>query len=167
MIMLILFTFSSMVMAEDKQIVIITPNPENNIVGEKSTTLTEEVGNYFVWSIPNNLPVTGANDTITVKVNQAHLNQYRSLKISIEGLEEDGKVQLKYGDILGSKISFKKGEIALNSNESEILVVTSREFDSNNNSNIPSVDISLVVERNPFQYTNTYTGQITFKATIS
>lgn len=94
-----------------------------------------------------------------------HLNQYKSLKISIEGLEEDGKVQLKYGNILGSKISFRKGEIALNSNESEILVVTSSEFDSN--SNIPSADISLVVERNPFQYTNTYTGQLTFKATIS
>lgn len=86
-------------MAEDQQTVIITPNPESNIVGEKSTTLTEEVGNYFVWSIPDNLPVTDTNDTITVKVNQAHLYQYKSLKISIEGLEEDGKVQLKYGNI--------------------------------------------------------------------
>lgn len=48
MIMLILLTCSSMVMAEDQQTVTITPNPESNIVGEKSTTLTEEVGNYFV-----------------------------------------------------------------------------------------------------------------------
>lgn len=166
MIMLILLTCSSMIMA-DEETVEIPSYSETNVVGNKTTTLTEDVGNYFVWSIPENLQITDSNNIITVQVTQAHLNQFRSLTISIYGLGDDNKLQLKNGDIAGSKITFKKEETELTKDNPEILSVTSNAFNTDTNSNIPSANIALVVDRNPFQFTNTYTGQITFEAKIT
>ena len=163
--MLILLTCSSMVMAEGET-VNVTYNSENGFVKEKQTTITENIESYFIWSIPESLLLTGTNDIITAKVTEAHIIQGRTLRISITGLGEDDKLQLNKGNILGSKVSFKKGDTPLNSASSEILSVDSSAFDSGNSA-IPSVDIKLDVERNPFQYANTYTGQITFKATVS
>ena len=163
--MLILLTCSSMVMAEGET-VNVTYNSENGFVKEIQTTITENIESYFIWSIPESLLLTDTNDIITVKVTEAHIIQGRTLRISITGLGEDDKLQLNKGNILGSKVSFKKGDTPLNSDSSEIFSVDSSAFDSGNSA-IPSVDIKLDVERNPFQYANTYTGQITFKATIS
>lgn len=166
MIMLILLTCSSMVMAEDEETVIITEGSQPDNLGQKSTTLTEEIACSFTWSIPENLTISGTNDTITVRVIQAHVFKNKDLKISIDNLGDDGKVQLMSGNgIGGSKVSFRAGEIALTKDNPDILTVQSGAFDSD--SNIPSVDIALTVERNAFQYANTYTGQVTFKASIS
>lgn len=167
MIMLILLTCSSMIMADDEVTVEIPSYSETNVVGNKTTTLSEDVGNYFVWSIPENLQITDSNNMITVQVTQAHLNQFRTLTISISGLEDDNKLQLKNGDIGGSKITFKKEETELTKDNPEILSVTSNAFNTGTNSNIPHADIALVIDRNPFQFTNTYTGQITFEAKIT
>lgn len=167
MIMLILFTCSSMVMADDEETVIITEGSQFNNLGQKSTTLTEEIASSFTWSIPENLTISGTNDIITVRVTQAHIFKNKNLKISIDNLSEDDKVQLTCNGIGGSKVSFRVGENALTKDNPDIMTVQSSEFDSVSNDNIPSVEIALTVERNAFQYANTYTGQVTFKASIS
>lgn len=166
MIMLILLTCSSMVMAEDEETVIITEGSQPDNLGQKSTTLTEEIACSFTWSIPENLTISGTNDTITVMVTQAHIFKNKNLNISINNLGDDNKVQLMSSNgIGGSKVAFKIDETSLTKENPNILSLSSGAFDSD--INIPSVDITLTVERNAFQYANTYTGQVTFKASIS
>lgn len=164
--MLILLTCSSMIMAEDEETVNITDGLDFDNLAQKSTTLTEDIPSSFTWSIPESLTISGTNETITVKVIQAHLFKTKNLKISIENLGDDNKVQLMSSNrIGGSKVVFKKGEIALTKDNPNIMTVQSGTFESDGD--IQSVDITLTVERNAFQYANTYTGQVTFKASIS
>lgn len=168
MIMLILLTCSSMTMADDEVTVTITEESDPDKLSEKRTVLNENISQYFIWAIPSQLEVSnGAN--FNVKITEAHLNYGVNIKINVQGLDSNGMVQLKnenslYG--LSSKVTLKKEGSVINST-TDILNVDSCSFTETADTTERTANISISVERNPFQFAGQYSGQITFKASIS
>lgn len=161
--MLILLTMSSIVMAEDERTVTITNDiPEESRTRE--TELTESINQSFTWVIPAKISLTD-NSSFTVKVTQAHLYSDVHLKISMDG---NGMVQLveKVDSFKGSKVTLKKDNSVINS-QIPLLTVRSSQFTAEADTDEQIANISLEVERNPFQLAGDYAGKITFTASLS
>lgn len=168
MIMLILLTCSSMVMADDEETIYITAESVPANLGEKYTTLSENISQYFTWIVPSQLSISDNTD-FTIKVTEAHLNSDSRLKISVSGIDENGIIQLHdstNSEIKGSKVTLKNEYGTINNN-SFILVVDSSSFDEGADISERTANITMSAKRNPFQLAGNYLNNITFKASIS
>lgn len=160
---MVLLCSSTAIMADEEKTVIITDNiPAES--RERETDLTESIAQSFTWVIPASVPLSESN-SFTVKVTKAHLYSDVQLKISISG---NGTIQLKENvdDFLGSKVTLKRKGNIINSQD-PVLTVDSSEFSAEADTNEKTADISLDVERNPFQLAGNYAGKITFIASLS
>lgn len=163
MILLVLLCSSTAIMADEVKTVIITDDiPEES--RQRETELTENIAQSFTWAIPARVPLSD-NNSFTVKVTKAHLYSDVQLKISISG---NGTIQLKENEdyFLGSKVTLKRDGNIINGQD-PVLTVDSSEFSPEADTNEKTADISLDVERNPFQLAGNYTGKITFIASLS
>lgn len=159
---------SSIVMADNSETVTITEESDKGNLKENNTELREEINQYFIWTVPNQLPIEN-NTSFSISVNEAHLISGAELKISVSGIDENGIIQLHdYLDhsIKGSKVILKnKGGIINNNND--ILTVNSSSFTETADSNVKTADITMTVEKYRFQLAGNYCNTITFKASIS
>ena len=159
---------SSIVMADNSETVTITEESDKGNLKENNTELREEINQYFIWTVPSQLPIEN-NTSFSISVNEAHLKSGAELKISVSGIDENGIIQLHdYLDhsIKGSKVILKNNERIINNNN-DILTVNSSSFTETADSNVKTADITMTVEKYRFQLAGNYCNTITFKASIS
>lgn len=159
---------SSIVMADNSETVTITEESDKDNLKENNTVLSEEINQYFIWTVPSQLPIEN-NTSFYIGVSEAHLKSGAELKISVSGMDENGIIQLHdYIDhsIKGSKVILNNKEGIINNNN-DILTVNSSSFTETADSNVKTADITMTVEKYRFQLAGSYCNTITFKASIS
>ena len=80
---------SSIVMADNSETVTITEESDKGNLKENNTELREEINQYFIWTVPSQLPIEN-NTSFSISVNEAHLKSGAELKISVSGIDENG-----------------------------------------------------------------------------